>query len=75
MIGRPKDRGVCNDGRIFHAGNPVDSGLLPVSMDMSYESGNIREYRSVWNGAPIGIEAALPSRIHVDVVEAMRLQT
>ena len=60
---------------LLNAGNPVDASLLAVPMDMGHQCRDIREGRCVWNGASIGVKAAVPTGVDVDVLKAMVLET
>ena len=54
---------ICRYRRQFHAGNPVNSGLLPLGVDMGHKCLNVREGCGIGNWASVAVETALPTRI------------
>src|SRR5882672_431097 len=59
---------------LLNAGNPVDTCLLSIGVDMIHHRLNVRERRAIRNGPPVLVEATLPAGIEIDIDEAMFLQ-
>ncbi len=75
VIGGAEDGVVAVDGGLFDAGNPVDASLLAVCVDVVDESFHVGKCSGVRDWSAIGVEAALPSRVDVDIAEAMLLES
>ena len=74
-VRRSKDRKVAVDRRLLNAGNPVNARLLTIRVDVINQRLNVREVRSSGNRAAIRIKSGHPSRVDIDVLEAMLLKT
>src|SRR4029077_5193308 len=70
VIRRAEDGIVAVNSRLLNAGDPIDTRLLPIGMDMVHHGLDIRERRAIRNGSSVLVEAALPARIEIDIDEA-----
>src|ERR1700761_1366380 len=73
-IKRSKDREVAVNCRLLNPGNPVNAGLLTIRVDVINQCLNIREVRSSRNRSPVRVKSGHPSRVDIDVLEAMLLE-
>ncbi len=74
MVLRSQNRRVRDDCGFLDARYPVDAGFLIILMNVVDQGRNVRESRSVRDRPAVRIEATLPARVDIDVVEAMRLK-
>jgi hypothetical protein len=73
VVAGAEDGIVAVDGGLLDAGNPVDARLLAVGVDVVDERLYVRKGSGVGDGPAIAVKAALPSRVNVDVAEAVLL--
>ena len=73
-VKRSKDREVAINRRLLNAGNPVNASLLAIRVDVINQGLNVREVRSSGNRSPVRVKRGHPSRVDIDVLEAMLLK-
>ncbi len=66
---------VAVDSWLLDAGDPVDARFLAVGVDVVDEGFHVRKGSGVGDRPAIAVEAALPSRVDVDVAEAVLLDS
>src|SRR6202041_719889 len=69
-----EDGRIRGDRGVLDAGDPVDTGLLPVLVNVIDEGRDVGKGGGVGDGPAVRIKAALPAGVDVDVPVAVALE-